>query len=344
MKAGRKWSRFVLGSLTTLIVVWIAYTASTRRGKTARSMTDTGCELDSTMVADMSELTPGASAIRCQPWDVGTGVTGYVWHAPNAKAVVLLEHGWGDYSQRYVKQFSQLIPHLLAHGISVFAIDMWGNGRSHGARGATDIGGAVEDHLAARRKLREQQLPVLLLGHSVGGLVTATSALRDQTGIHGMILVAPALQWRVSASMRVVAKVFAFLLPTFSVPMPTPDPLIQSRDPHLHERLVMDPLMHMQNVSWLTVASGATTSHANWTRYTDIVVPTLVVNGTADKVTDASGGRAFIDSVRSQDKTLSLVEGGRHSLLDDPPASTEALQVILSWIDLRLPRSAPSRS
>jgi hypothetical protein len=37
----------------------------------------------------------------------------------------------------------------------------------------------------------------------------------------------------------------------------------------------------------------------------------------------------------SQDKTLRLVDGGRHALLDDPPSNAEALQIILGWLEHR---------
>jgi acylglycerol lipase len=339
MSAGRRRPRFVLAGVGALLAVWGAYKVTTIRETIIRSTVDTGCQSDPSTVAEMGRFTPGAASIRCQPWDVGTGVTGYVWQAPNARAVLLIEHGWGDYAQRYVKQFSALIPHLLERGISVYAIDMWGNGRSPGVRGATDIGRAVEDHLAARRKLREQPLPVFVLGHSVGGLVTATSTLRDESGLGGMILIAPTLQWGVGGFMRFVARMGGVLLPTFAVPTPTADPALQSRDPAFSERLAKDPLMHLDAISWVTAAGGATISHANWKEYHRVTVPILVVHGTGDEVAIPSASRALIDAVRSEDKTLSLITDGRHSLLDDPPSSAEALRAILAWLDRRLPTS-----
>jgi alpha-beta hydrolase superfamily lysophospholipase len=92
-----------------------------------------------------------------------------------------------------------------------------------------------------RSMLREQPPPVFVLGHSVGGLVTATSTLRDQNGLQGMILIAPALNRQVSGLLLAVARTAGFLIPTFSVPIPPADPGAQSRDPHLHERLAQDP-------------------------------------------------------------------------------------------------------
>jgi acylglycerol lipase len=334
MKAGRRWPRVALAGLGGIAVLWLAYKATTIR-RASRSAVDAGCGSDSSTVAVLGRLAP-AQSIRCQPWDIGTGVAGYAWHATSPRAVLLLEHGWGDYSQRYVKQFSQLIPHLLERGVSVYAVDMWGNGRSPGSRGATDIAAAVEDHLAARSRLSEQPLPVFVLGHSVGGLVTATSVLRDQSGVRGMILIAPALRWDVSGPLRTVARVGGFLLPTFAMPVPTADPAVQSRDPQLHERLAKDPLMHLGSISWVTAGSGATISHANWPMYERITVPVLVVHGTGDVVAVPAASRAFVDAIRSEDKMLSLVDGGRHSLLDDPPSNEEARRIIVDWLQRRL--------
>jgi acylglycerol lipase len=339
MRAGRRWPGFLLAAFAALTLVWIGYKLTAVRRMSA-AMADPACESDPDTVADLSQLAPGTPSIRCQPWDIGTGVTGSMWQAPDAKAVLLLEHGWGDYAQRYVKQSSRLIPHLLARGISVYAIDMWGNGRSPGRRGATHIGRAVDDHLAARRKLRDQPLPVFVLGHSVGGLVTATSVLRDQSDVRGMILIAPALKWDVSSGARFVARIGGFLLPTFEMPVPPGDPMDQSRDTQFHQRLAKDPLYHRGRISWVTAGSGAAISHANWKMYQMISVPVLLVNGDADKVTVPADGREFIEAIRSEDKTLRLVDGGRHSLLDDPPANAEALRIILEWLDRRVTRPA----
>jgi alpha-beta hydrolase superfamily lysophospholipase len=134
-----------------------------------------------------------------------------------------------------------------------------------------------------------------------------------------------------------------FLVPTFAMPVPTADPAVQSRDPQLHERLANDPLMHLGSISWVTAGSGATISHANWPMYERITVPALVVHGTGDVVAVPAASRAFVDAIRSEDKTLSLVDGGRHSLLDDPPSSEEALATIMVWLERRLPRPAAGK-
>jgi acylglycerol lipase len=312
---------------------WIAYRVANVRSPTGRIAVDTGCRSDPSTVADMSRLAPGAAPIRCEPWDVGTGVTGYVWHAPNARAALLLTTGWGDYAQRYVNQGSRLIPHLLHRGVSVYAFDMWGSGRSPGTRGATAIDQAVVDHLAARRALRDGPLPVFVLGHSVGGLVTATSALRDQTRLGGMILLAPTLDWGVSGGMGLVARVGGFVAPTLRVPGPDGGRTL-TRDPDAQRRMDDDPLMDHGQISWVTAASGVALSRENWARYGELRVPVLVVHGDADRTPDPSGSRRFVARVASPDRTLRAIPGGLHGVLDDT-AGAEVVRVILAWLDRR---------
>ena len=319
----------VLAGVTVSVIV---FRIASVRSATGRLSVDTGCHSDPNTVADMSRFTAGAAQIRCEPWDIGTGVTGYVWRAPKPRAVLLLQPAWGDYAQRHVSGGSWLIPQLLSRGITVYAFDMWGNGRSPGARGATDIRRAVSDHLTARRALRDQPLPIFVLGHSVGGLVTVTSALDDQTGLHGMILLAPTLEWGVGGFMRLVARVGSFVAPSLPVPGPGGDE--QTRDPEARRRMNADSLMNHGPISWISASTGLTLSRVNRARYHELRVPILVLHGSADRAPDPSGSRDFIGLVASPDKALSIIPDGLHALLDDS-AGADVVQLILSWLDRR---------
>ena len=322
-----------------LVGAWAVNKASNTRRAGTSMRADTSCRTDPSTAADMSQLAPGAAPIACQPWDIGTGVTGYVWHAPNARAVLLLQHGWGDYSQRYVEQNARLIPHLLSIGVSVYAFDMWGNGRSPGKRGLVDVPQAVGDHLAARRKLREQpetrSLPLFLFGHSLGGLVTATSMVHDQSSLSGAMLLAPAIN-HVSPVLRRVGQAGAFLVPTLEVPAGEADISLQTRLPETQRKLTRDTLMMLAGLPWLSGGGWATVSHENWTRYRDVRVPVLVAHGTADKVADPAASRELIERIASSDKTLHPLEGVVHSPLDDL-GQEDTRRVILAWLEKRLP-------
>jgi hypothetical protein len=110
MKVLRRWTRSVLAALGALIIVGIAYKATTMRRMSGQLTVDTGCESDPNTVAEMSQFAPGAASIRCRPWDIGTGVTGYVWSVPTPRAVLLIEHGWGDYAQRMCTRLAASSP------------------------------------------------------------------------------------------------------------------------------------------------------------------------------------------------------------------------------------------
>ena len=90
-------------------------------------------------------------------WESGAPVRGYVWPAPEARAAVLLTHGFGEYAGRYVEKYHRLIPALVGAGLSVYAYDLRGHGHSEGRRAVVDALTLVEDHLLAREMLRGQR-------------------------------------------------------------------------------------------------------------------------------------------------------------------------------------------
>jgi alpha-beta hydrolase superfamily lysophospholipase len=62
----------------------------------------------------------------------------------------------------------------------------------------------------------------------------------------------------------------------------------------------------------------------------------LILHGTADKATKASGSQFFYDTAGARDKTLKLYEGGYHDLLNDLDKQV-VMTDITAWIDARLP-------
>ncbi|MGH9309831.1 MAG: alpha/beta fold hydrolase [Vicinamibacterales bacterium] len=333
-KPGRKWRVAAVAAFIVLLV-WATYRVTAARHMPAAMSADTGCDADANTVAEMSRLKPGAAPIRCEPWDIGTGVTGYVWHAPNPKAVLLLQHGYAEYAQRYVKQHDQLIPHLLAAGVSVYAIDLWGHGRSPGWRGLVDVDQALQDHLAARRKLQGQPLPLFLAGHSLGGLVAAGSVARNQDGVRGVILMSGALLYETSATFRAVIGAAAFIAPT--IPLPRRSASVRDLYEGVENDAFVrnDPLIYRDRMPMLVAATGAAMAHDNWKLYPDWKVPVLMMHGTKDTWTNPEGSRMLFTTVASQDKALHLVDGGYHELLNDTRKSATRA-VLLTWLERRL--------
>ena len=247
--------------------------------------------------------------------------------------MLLLQHGFAEYAQRYVERYGALVPRLLELGVSVHAFDLWGHGRSPGRRVSTDVDRCVADHLAARARLAGQPLPVFLFGHSLGGIVTATSVVRDASNVAGVVLSSPALLVSANPLTRLFARLVSAAAPALPVKFLPPAGL--SRIPEQVQAFVADPLIHHGGMPARLAASILFTSRDNWAQYPAWRAPTLVLHGTADTFTEPEGSRRFVEAIASPDKELHVVEGGYHELLNDVGAE-ETLGVVLYWLERRI--------
>jgi alpha-beta hydrolase superfamily lysophospholipase len=147
--------------------------------------------------------------------------------------VVLLAHGYAEHVGRY----EHVAAALVANGAVVYAVDHAGHGKSEGERGVvTDFEPIVDDlHLVDRRAREEHPgLPVVLLGHSMGGLIAARYAQRYAASLAAVVLSGP-LVGRYDAGAQL------FDLPEF------PDIYVDieglSRAPEVAEAYASDPLI-----------------------------------------------------------------------------------------------------
>lgn len=268
-------------------------------------------------------------------WDIGTGVRGYRWQAAQPRAVLLLQHGYAEYAERYVSEYAHLIPSLVAMGITVHAFDMRGHGSSPGEAGVIDVERAVSDHLAARKLLASQPLPVFLLGHSLGGLVTVGSVLKSPGKITGVILTSPALFIPTTRGQRAIMRVLAWISPARPM-IPQGDPADHTRRLDLVDKFSKDTRMYRGPLPALLAASAARLSCWNRSRYSEWKAPVLIIHGTDDKATDPKGSEAFRTAILADDATLITVPDGRHELLNDIGAP-DVLAKIIEWIEPRMP-------
>ena len=273
--------------------------------------------------------------IPCEPWETGTGMAGYKWIAPNERAVLLFQHAFGDYTARLTQDRSRFIPHVLEQGISVYGIDMPGCGYSPGKRGAADPFAAIRHHRTARTLLADVGVPVFLAGHSLGGLVTATSMVKDESNVAGAILVAPALKYELNRPTRWLAQLGGSIVPDRKLPFRSGSVDNLTRDIHEQQKLLSDPLLDAPGVTWITAKGVVYYSFRNWSRYDRISVPVMAIHGTHDTATSPAGSVQFIDAVSSEDKTLNMIDGGLHDLFDDI-VSDDGRDSIIGWMDARI--------
>jgi alpha-beta hydrolase superfamily lysophospholipase len=276
--------------------------------------------------------------MQAQNWTVpGAPVAGYLWPAQGeARGAVLLAHGFGEYAGRYATHYHGLIPALTAGGLSVYSYDQRGHGASAGRRAVVDLGLLVEDHLRAREALRSVGLPLFAFGHSMGGLIAAASASRDPRGLSGVILSSPALQVGADEPLwlRRLVPLVARAAPGLATARLATGGL--SRLPAEVGAYEADEAVYRGGVPALSVASMLRLSASLWDGYAGWRLPTLIVHGSADKITDPRGSRRFAGAIASADKTYAEIEGGYHELLNDEPRD-EVLALMLNWLRERTP-------
>src|SRR5699024_10314354 len=187
-------------------------------------------------------------------------------------------------------------------------------------------------------------LPRLLMGHSLGGLIAAESALRRPWGLSGLVLSSPGFVVGEDspAPLRAMAPLVARLLPWLPVEKLEPDDM--SRVPEYVADYEADPLVHHGGVPARSAGTMLAGGRRFLSRCGALRTPTLLLGGSADTVTAPRGFRRFATEAGSEhdprpEITYRELEGGRHEVLNDLCAD-EAYSALGEWLDARLACSA----
>ena len=258
------------------------------------------------------------------------------WQPASApRALVVICHGVNSHSGQYLWVGEQ----LAAIGFAVFALDLRGRGRSDGERFyVADVADYVSD-VAATVQLatsRHPGLPVFLLGHSAGGVVSSVYVLENQAALAGFICESFAFQVPAPGFALAAIKGISHLAPR--LPVLTLKNEDFSRDPKAVEALNNDPLTAHESQPAITVAALVRADERLREEFPLITLPVLIMHGTDDKATVCHGSEFFYQTVGSADKTLKLYDGHYHDLLNDI-GKEGVLADITSWIGARLTTS-----
>ena len=251
------------------------------------------------------------------------------------RAVVVICHGVNSHGGQYLWAGEQ----LAAHGFAVYALDLRGRGRSEGERFYVENVSEYVGDVASVVKLaksRDPGLPVFLLGHSAGGVVSSVYTLENQAELAGFICESFAFQVPAPGFALAAIKGLSHIAPRLPVlKLHNKD---FSRDPEAVKALDNDPLTANEVQPAITVAALVRADERLKEEFPLITLPVLIMHGTADKATVCHGSEFFYATAGSKDKTLKLYEGHFHDLLND--IGKEAVMAdIKGWIAARLPPS-----
>ncbi len=257
------------------------------------------------------------------------------WLGDAPKAAIVLVHGYAEHSGRYAhvgERFTEA-------GYDIYAFDLRGHGRSDGkprvyVRSIDEYTGDVDRFLTSVRE-KTADLPIFLLGHSMGGAISARFLVDGERGLAGAILSAPAVR-RAGIFGRPVEGLFMFiagLVPRWH--FPKLDDAKVSRDPEVVERYDNDPLIYREGMPLGTAAAIVRSA-----RYVDknagqIELPIFIGHGTDDALVNHIASERLHDRVGSKDKTLKLYPDLYHEILNEPERD-QVMQDMIDWLDARV--------
>ena len=234
--------------------------------------------------------------------------------AGRPRGVVAIVPGFNSHSGYYTWVGDQ----LASQNLAVYAVDLRGRGKSAGERFyvekfsdyLSDISGFI-----ALAKSRAPGLPVFMLGHSAGGVLSCLYALDHPGELAGLICESSAFQTPAPEFALAVLKGLSHVAPHAQVLHLKNEDF--SRDPNVVAAMNADPLIAHETQPTKTVAELVRADERLRNEFSAISLPVLILHGAADKAAKAAGSQLFYEKAGSTDKTLKLYQGAFHDLLND---------------------------
>jgi alpha-beta hydrolase superfamily lysophospholipase len=234
-------------------------------------------------------------------------ITYRVWPAADPRRLVLLAHGYGEHIGRY----EHVAAALTARGAVVAGPDHLGHGRSGGERVLIeDYADVVEDLHAVADAVRAEWagLPLVLVGHSMGGMIAARYAQLHREELAGLVLSGPVLgTWTAATD----------LLAFEEIPDDPLDVTTLSRDPAVGEVYAADdlvwhgpfkrPTLEALDRELGTIGEGPALGD----------LPTLWIHGEEDQLVPMGETRAGIEALGASALTEHVIPGARHEVFNE---------------------------
>ncbi|MBN1388250.1 MAG: lysophospholipase [Bacteroidales bacterium] len=246
----------------------------------------------------------------------------------NARACIIMIHGLGDHIYRY----RSMAEFFNGESYSLIGVDLPGHGRSPGKRGHirnfAQYNGIISSMVFWIRE-REEDLPLLLYGHSFGGTIALKYILEDNNIERGIIS-SPwlKLSFEPPRLRLILASVASRILPSLIQPSGLDPANICSVEAVANEYR-NDPLVH----SFISVGLFASTvkTASNLLKCkNELKTPVLLMHSSKDRITSAEGSAIFANNNKMAD--LKIWDKGYHELHNEN-FRDEVLTYIINWLD-----------
>jgi len=234
-------------------------------------------------------------------------ITACEWPHERPRYVALVVHGYGEHVGRYEEPAGVLV----GHGAVVFGPDHMGHGRSAGERvlieDFEDVVGDVHSVAELARSLHPG-VPVVLIGHSMGGLIAARYAQRYGDELAALVLSGPVIgAWELPGR----------LLALDEIPDTPISPAALSRDPAVGAAYADDPLVWHGSMKRPTVEAFARTLETVAKGGDVGRLPLLWLHGADDRLVPLAGSRIGVEQLSGGNLTERIYPGARHEVFNE---------------------------
>ncbi|EDR23740.1 monoglyceride lipase, putative [Entamoeba dispar SAW760] len=251
------------------------------------------------------------------------------YHVKNAKSNIIIMHGFRGYSG----PLTELAKYFVQNKFSVFMFDFPYHGRSSGKpktyfNNVDELVNITNEYINII-KISTPSLPLFVLGHSLGGLITCIIA-RTRSDITGGIAIAPGLvlKTKIVYWFYYLLMILLFFFPKIFIPCPSNHKIFPNDE--LFIKYHSDPFMFNGNLALNSVFQIAKTG--DFEKDTDITIPFYIEHGDADSIVDVSGSR--IKSLHLKNSKSKYIEYNKmNHLLFTENNYQEQFACFVEWIN-----------
>jgi len=250
---------------------------------------------------------------------------------PSPRARVLIVHGYAEHRGRY----AELTARLMAEGFECHLFDLRGHGGSGGALAhVAQFSDYLEDLALVVRHVRRDARPLILVAHSLGGLIALAYVRRSGADVDALAVSSPYLRpaFRVPAVKKGMAAVASRVAPTMKFASGL-DPQWLSHDERIVTAYATDPLVfRITTPRWFIEVERAQRELLDGAA--EIRLPLLMQLGEEDRIADHRRSIEVFRRIGSADKTLVPYAGLRHEIYNEL-ARDRVIDDLLAWLRSR---------
>ncbi|HOW92533.1 MAG TPA: lysophospholipase [Anaerolineaceae bacterium] len=233
------------------------------------------------------------------------------------KAVLFIVHGLGEYVGRYTNVINYFVP----SGYAIYGVDHIGHGKSGGER---EMLAKFEDYTEPLNTFYKMVAgwqpgkPIVIYGHSLGGLITSFYLLENQAKFKAAVISAAGVKVpdNISGTTVLLGKVLSTLAPKAGIL--GLDTTYLSHDQTVVDTYNADPLVFHGKTPARLAAEMLRAMKIVSSTAQKITLPVFILHGSGDKIVDPAASEMLYEKVGSKDKTLKIYEGLYHEVHNEP--------------------------